>query len=140
MKKLFLAALLSLSMITVAQEEGHGGDQLTVEQRTELKIKKMTLDLDLNSKQQQELKTLFLEEGKKMESKKEEMKAKREKKEKLTAEERFELKNKMLDKQIEMKAKMKKILTPEQMSKFEKMKDNKPNRMQKKERMHHPKK
>ena len=42
----------------------------------------MTLDLDLNSKQQQELKTLFLEEGKKMESKKEEMKAKKEKKEK----------------------------------------------------------
>lgn len=140
MKKLFLAVLLSFSILTIAQERDNKRDQLTLEQKTELRVKKMTLELDLNTKQQQELKSLFLEEGKKMEGKKKEMKAKKENEEKLTSEERFEMKNKMLDKQIEMKAKLKKILTPEQMSKFEKMKDNKPNRMHKKEEMHHPKK
>lgn len=131
MKKLFLAALLSTSMIAVSQEKEPKGEQLTLEQKTELKVKKMTLDLDLSEKQQQELKTLFLEEGKKTESKKSEMKAKKEKGEKPTAEEKFEMKSKMLDKQIEMKGKLKKILTPEQMSKLEKTKEDRPQGMYK---------
>ncbi len=141
MKKLFLAALLSVSMIAVSQKrEQKGDDQLTIEQRTELKVKKMTLDLDLNAKQQKELTALYLEEGKKMEGKRAEMKSKKEKEEKPSKEERFEMKNKRLDNQIEMKAKLKKILTPEQMEKFEKMKEDKPNRMQKRERKSEPKK
>lgn len=141
MKKLFLAALLSISMIAVAQKrEQRGDDQLTVEQRTELKVKKMTLELDLNAKQQKELTALYLEEGKKMEGKRAEMKSKKEKEEKPSKEERFEMKNKRLDNQIETKAKLKKILTPEQMEKFEKMKEDKPNRMQKRERKSEPKK
>lgn len=141
MKKLFLAALLSISMIAVAQKrEQRGDDQLTVEQRTELKVKKMTLELDLNAKQQKELTALYLEEGKKMEGKRAEMKSKKEKEEKPSKEERFEMKNKRLDNQIETKAKLKKILTPEQMEKFEKMKEDKPNKMQKRERKMEPKK
>ena len=139
MKKLFLAALLSFSFLAIAQEKNQKRDELTTEQRTELKVKKMTLELDLNTKQQQELKVLFLEEVKKMEEKKKKMKEKKEKGEKPTADERFEMKNKMLDKQIEMKAKLKKILTPEQMSKFEKLKDSKPKRMHKKGRKIEPK-
>ncbi len=135
MKKLFLAALLSVSMIAVSQKrEQKGDDHLTVEQRTELKVKKMTLDLDLNAKQQKELTALYLEEGKKIEEKRAEMKSKKENSEKPSKEERFEIKNKRLDNQIEMKAKLKKILTSEQMEKFEKMKEDKPNRMQKRER------
>ena len=128
MKKLFLAALLSFSFLAIAQEKNQKRDELTTEQRTELKVKKMTLELDLNTKQQQELKVLFLEEVKKMEEKKKEMKEKKEKGEKPTADERFE-----------MKAKLKKILTPEQMSKFEKLKDSKPKRMHKKGRKIEPK-
>ena len=141
MKKLFLAALLSVSMIAVSQKrEQKGDDQLTIEQRTELKVKKMTLELDLNTKQQKELTALYLEEGKKMEGKRAEMKSKKEKEEKPSKEERFAMKNKRLDNQIEMKGKIKKILTPEQMEKFEKMKEDRPNKMQKRERKAEPKK
>ena len=141
MKKLFLAALLSVSMIAVSQKrEQKGDDQLTIEQRTELKVKKMTLELDLNAKQQKELTALYLEEGKKMEGKRAEMKSKKEKEEKPSKEERFAMKNKRLDNQIDMKGKIKKILTPEQMEKFEKMKEDRPNKMQKRERKAEPKK
>lgn len=141
MKKLFLAAFLSISMMAVSQKrEQKGNDQFTLEQKTELKVKKMTLDLDLNAKQQQELKSLYLEEGKKMEGKKKEMIAKREKGEKLNADEKFAMKSNMLDKQIEMKSKLKKILTPEQMSKFEETKKDRPKKMQKRERKMEPKK
>ena len=132
MKKLFLAVLLSVTMIAVSQKREHKGEnQLTLEQKTELRVKKMTLELDLNANQQKELKALFLDEGKKMEGKKAEMKARKEKGEKPTVEEKFERKNKMLDKQIEMKVKLKKILTPEQMVKFEKTNKHKPKRMNK---------
>ena len=45
--------------------------------------------------------------------------ARKEAKKPLTANEKFEMKNKSLDNQIEMKAKMKKILNTEQMQKWE---------------------
>ena len=85
----------------------------------------MTLDLDLDAQQQKEVKTIFLEQAKKREAKMAEMKAKREKGEKPSADERFEMKNEMLDNQIEMKAKMKKILKPEQYKKWEENQEEK---------------
>ena len=85
----------------------------------------MTLDLDLDAQQQKEVKTILLEQAKKREAKMAEMKAKREKGEKPSADERFEMKNEMLDNQIEMKAKMKKILKPEQYKKWEENQDEK---------------
>jgi Spy/CpxP family protein refolding chaperone len=47
------------------------------------------------------------------------MKAKKEKDEKLSADERYEKQSDRLDDQIELKAKMKKVLTPDQMKKWE---------------------
>ena len=79
----------------------------------------MTLELDLDEKQQKEIKTILVEQSKKRETKIAEMKAKKEKGEKPTADERFAMKNEMLDNQIAMKAKMKRILKPEQFAKWE---------------------
>ena len=47
------------------------------------------------------------------------MKAKKEKDEKISSDERYEKQNDMLDNQIELKAKMKKVLNPEQFKKWE---------------------
>ena len=110
MKKLILAIALVMTTLTFAQDRKQGREKLTPEQQSELHVKKMTLDLDLDAQQQKEVKTIFLEQAKKREAKMAEMKAKREKGEKPSADERFEMKNEMLDNQIEMKAKMKKIL------------------------------
>ncbi|MCW1147385.1 hypothetical protein [Flavobacterium lacisediminis] len=140
MRKLILAMVLVMSTLTFAQDRKQGREKLTPEQQTELQVKKMTLDLDLDSKQQAELKTILLEQAKKRESKMAEMKAKKEKGEKPTADERFEMKNEMLDNQIEMKAKMKKILKPEQYKKWEEIHNDKiekgKERMQKRGKQH----
>jgi hypothetical protein len=76
----------------------------------------------LNTSQQKEIKALLLEQAKKRETKMAEMKANKDKGEKLTKDERFEMKNKMLDEQIAMKAKMKSILNETQMKKWEELK------------------
>ena len=128
MKKLILAIALVATTLTFAQDRKQGREKLTPEQQTELQVKKMTLDLDLDAKQQKEIKTILLEQAKKREAKMAEMKAKREKGEKPSADEKFEMKNKMLDNQIEHKAQMKKILKPEQFAKWEeKQSDRKKN-------------
>ena len=128
MKKMILAIALVATTLTFAQDRKQGREKLTPEQQTELQVKKMTLDLDLDAKQQKEIKTILLEQAKKREAKMAEMKAKREKGKKPSAEEKFEMKNKMLDNQNENKAQMKKILKPEQFAKWEeKQSDRKKN-------------
>lgn len=131
MRKLILAALLVVSTLTFAQDKKGRGEKLSPEQQTELQVKKMTLDLDLDSKQQKEVKVILLENAKKREAKIAEIKAKREKGEKPTVDEKFDMKNKMLDNQIEHKAQMKKILNPEQFQKWEQNIENKKNKINK---------
>ena len=125
MKKLIftLALITSLSFAGIAQEKESGKreatEKLSVEQRNALQLKKMTLNLDLTASQQKEIAPIIAEQTTKMEAKRSEMKARKESKKTLTANEKFEMKNKSLDNQIEMKAKMKKILNTEQMQKWE---------------------
>ena len=128
MKNLIIAALLVVSMTSFAQDtkgvdkKPHRAEmeKLTPEQRNEIMLKKMTLELDLNGKQQEQMKQVIAEQSKKREAMKESQKA--DKKE-MTSDERFAMKNKMLDEQIAMKAKMKNILSSEQFEKWEAMKN-----------------
>lgn len=125
MKKLILALVLLTTSLSFAQDRKEQGkrEQFTPEQQTELHVKRMTLNLDLDDKQQKEIKALLLEQAKKREAKKAEMMAKREKGEKPTSDEKFAMKSEMLDEQIAMKTKMKKILKPEQFKKWEEMRE-----------------
>ena len=132
MKKLILAIALVMTTLTFAQDRKQGREKLTPEQQTELQVKKMTLELDLDEKQQKEIKTILVEQSKKRETKLAEMKAKKEKGEKPTADERFAMKNEMLDNQIAMKARMKKILKPEQFTKWEEKQADRKERIEKK--------
>lgn len=119
MKKLIFAIALVLTTATFAQDKKQARERLTPEQQTELQVKKMTLDLDLDAKQQKEINAVLLDQARMRSEKMTLLKGKREKGEKPSADERFEMKNEMLDNQIEMKAKMKKILKPEQYKKWE---------------------
>ncbi len=132
MKKLILAIALVATTLTFAQDRKARGEKLTPEQQTELQVKRMTLELDLDEKQQKEIKTILVEQSKKRETKLAEMKAKKEKGEKPTADERFAMKNEMLDNQIAMKARMKKILKPEQFTKWEEKQADRKERIEKK--------
>jgi Spy/CpxP family protein refolding chaperone len=137
MKKVCIVALLAIGLSSFAQErkERHPKgemEQMTPEQRNQLHLKKMTLDLDLNAKQQEQVGKLMTEQMAKMEKMKVEHKAKMEEAKAI----RFEMKKKMLDEQIEMKNKMKSILSVDQFAKWELRKDRNNKRMGEKRKLH----
>ncbi|BDB53745.1 hypothetical protein GENT5_00500 [Flavobacterium ammoniigenes] len=137
MKKVCIVALLVIGLSSFAQErkERHPKgeiEQMTLEQRNQLHLKKMTLDLDLNAKQQEQVGKLMTEQMAKIEKMKAEHKAKMEEAKAL----RFEMKNKMLDEQIELKNKMKSILSADQFAKWELRKDRNNKRMGEKRKLH----
>lgn len=129
MKKLFLALLLLVGFTTWAQgkrERRPEGDRLTKEEKVDLQVKRMTKDLDLNEKQAKEVRVLVTKEVEKREAKRAEMteekKAKRE-----------AMKTEMKEAQAAHSAEMKKILTPEQFAKWEKLREDRKDKL--KERM-----
>lgn len=128
MKKLItLAMIASIGLTSYAQEKqqkqsrhnGNPMEKFTPEQRNELMLKKMTLELDLNASQQKKIGKIIAEQSAQREAFAKERKTK---KEKPTSDEIFAMKSKMLDEQIAMKQKMKKTLSPEQFQKWEEMK------------------
>ena len=122
MKNLILATALLLSLTAIAQkgnrERGHNKqfENMTAEQVATLQTKKMVLALDLNSKQQDEVLKLNLEQAQFRKAKMEERKAKKESEDakKPTSEERYALQNDRLDRRLAQQEKFKEILTDEQ--------------------------
>ena len=104
-----------------AQKKRQNRRQFTVEQNTELAVKRMTLALDLNEKQQNQIKPLLMTQAAQRKTAMEKMKKARENKQKPSEEELFTMRSQQLDNQIAMKKSMKEILTKEQFEEFEKM-------------------
>ncbi|MEO9512670.1 MAG: hypothetical protein ABJN84_13350 [Flavobacteriaceae bacterium] len=104
-------------------ERGQRAD-LTAEQLATLETKKLTLALDLTSKQQKQVMEIRLEEAEMRKVKREERKAKKESGEekKPTPDERYEMQNARLDHQIAQQQKMKEVLTEEQYQIWKKIK------------------
>lgn len=131
MKNLIIVALLVVGMSAFAQDRKEMGkrpdraemEKLSPEQRNQLMLKKMTLELDLNAKQQEQVGQIIAEQSTKREVMMSHHKEMKENEKKLTADERFTMKSKMLDEQITMKAKIKNILSPEQFEKWNSLKE-----------------
>lgn len=136
MKKVFLFLTLCISVLTYAQERNEAVEKMNAEQQTILQAKRMTLALDLSLKQQEDIKSLLLERAQKKAAHQLAQKTKKEKGEKPTASEKFEMHSQLLDAQIEFKSKMKKILSEEQFKKWEKLRNRK-GKMIDKKRPHH---
>ena len=144
MKKVIMAALLVVSLSSVAQQrrERPNRDQmekLTPEQRQEKHLNKLTTDLNLNAKQQEEVKKLLAEQSAKAAEFKAKREAKKDEQLLASAKERKEMAQKMKAEKEANDAKMKSILTPEQYTKWEikkqeKMKERK-GKMQEKKMM-----
>lgn len=134
MKKIILIALALVTIQVSAQdkgpenrkgnkmEKGQRMSDFTPEEMAQLQTKKMTLDLDLTEAQQKKIEKINLENAK---ERKEKMEARQAKKkdgtgEKPSKEERLAMMNERLDKQMEIKQKMKQILNAEQFEKWEK--------------------
>jgi protein CpxP len=138
MKKLFAIALLVVGLTTFAQEKGKRGDfkEITPEKRTEMQVKKMTADLNLNEKQQKEVKELLNSQKEDRDEMMEKRKEIKETAEKATKEQREEMKAKMDKKKEAIDAKMKTILTGDQYKKWEATKEERKEKMgERKEKM-----
>jgi Spy/CpxP family protein refolding chaperone len=121
MKKLIVAALLVVGLTTYAQKkEGRraGKEKLTLEQKVDIQVKKMTKDLDLNEKQTNDVRVLVTKQIEKREAKRKEM-------EDFKTKKREELKAQMKAEKEAVSIEMKKILTAEQYAKWEKNRDEK---------------
>lgn len=136
MKMWILAMAMAVSVGASAQDRKEHHEPLKPEQRAELQSKRMTLALDLNEKQQKDMQQLLLEKGKQRSEFRRQHMAERKAGKELTADERFDRKNKILDDRIAMKAEMKKILTPEQFGKLEKINKERHHELRKRERNH----
>ncbi len=128
MKKIILMTFLMAGMTIMAQprnnrHQRNGMDQFTLEQRSELQVKKLTLELDLTESQQKEIKAFIADKNSKMEAHRTAMKAMKEKGTKPTSDERFAMKSKMLDEQIAAKKRMQKILNEKQFEKWTALKE-----------------
>jgi protein CpxP len=122
-KKLFVLALLIVGTTTIAQErnrkhQGNEMEQFTPEQQSQLMLKKMTLELNLNESQQKEMIIIISDKIAKKETHKAEMKAMKEKGVKPTNDQRFAMQMKILDEQIASKKRMEKILNAKQFEKW----------------------
>src|SRR5688572_31662445 len=117
MKNVFIAVVMMVSLATFAQDRKMRMEEFTPEQRVELHVKKMTLDLDLNDRQQREIKKLLTDQSKKREEAKAQREAMKSSDKKPTNDERFAMRSKMLDDKIAFKSEMKKILSGKQMEK-----------------------
>lgn len=129
MKRLAAALVVLTTVGVMAQNhEGyktHRGEKMnmTPEQLATLQTKKLTLALDLSEAQQEKIMKAALEEAKYGKEKWETMKAKRQSGEwkKPTSEERFEMKNALLDRKIAYDQKMKDVLTKSQYETWKEM-------------------
>lgn len=127
MKKIasILVLVFVFTFTTQAQQKRKNKrPNFSIEQRTELAVKKMTLALDLSDKQQEEIKPLLMAQAEDRKAAMEKRKALRDEEKKPSADELFAMKNQQLEAKIEFKNKMKDILKAEQFEKFEKMAKN----------------
>lgn len=140
MRNLAIALIALMTISTQAQEMKKESQTtkkqqfiqgLTPEESATLRTKKMTLLLDLTESQQREIKKINLEMTKERSVKREERKKKREqiKAQRPSKEERLSMMNNRLDKQIETKKKMKRVLNEKQYGKWEKSRKHKARKM-----------
>ncbi|SNR47629.1 hypothetical protein SAMN06265371_103371 [Lutibacter agarilyticus] len=116
-----LVLLISFSInAQQKQQKQRKGSDFTTEQMATLKMKQMTLDLDLNASQQKEVFELM---KKSTEERKNAMTERKENKQsgvELTSDQKFAIQNNRLDKMIAHKTAMKNILSKDQYEKWEK--------------------
>ena len=121
---------MALALITATSWSQPGGDnhhnrhqmkekmaELTPEQLADLKTKEMTLQLDLNQLQQEEVYTINLTQIQARQQQKENGK----KPEEMTSDELYQFRASQLDQRIATKEKLQSVLNPEQLAKLEQM-------------------
>ena len=126
MKKLLVMALMCVGMTAFAQEkmEGRGGREgMDPAKRAEMQVQKMQKDLDLNDSQVGKLKTILTQQAQAREAKRAEMEKSRAGGQKPTDAQREEMRANMQADRNQFEGQLKSILTPEQYTKWQSLRD-----------------
>lgn len=119
MKTIIVTVALVFTSLTFAQKGEMKREKMKPEEKIEKQLEKMTSELNLTDEQQQKIKPLLEAQAKNREAKKEEMKDLKANGEKLSPENRLKMREEMKENQSEMKNNLAKILSAEQMEKWE---------------------
>ena len=131
-----IVALLTVSTFAQEKQRRQHRSDLSPDQIAELQTKKMTLHLDLNDKQQQQILEINKRNAIVREQNRQEHKAIREKSEKPNDEELVKRRSARLDKQIAHQKEMKKILNEKQFETWKNSRKHKAHHMKKRMRKH----
>ncbi len=120
MKKLLILAFMVVGMTTFAQEKNGNGESRMPDpaKRAEMQAQKMKADLGLNDDQTAQIKVFLTQQVKEREAKRAEMQALRASGQQPTEDQKKEMRSKMEVERNAMNDQMKKILTPEQFTKW----------------------
>jgi protein CpxP len=132
MKKLLVMALMCVGMTAFAQEkmEGRGGREgMDPAKRAEMQVQKMQKDLGLNDSQVGKLKTVLTQQAQAREAKRAEMEKSRAAGQKPTDAQRDEMRANMQEERNQLDQQLKSILTPEQYTKWQTIRDERKARM-----------
>ena len=125
MRKLILVVALVVGLTTFAQGkkgEGRGKDRPNPEEHVEKVVARMTSELSLDTKQQEQVKVLLMDQAKTREAKRAAFKGRRENGDKPSDEEIAQMKKDRADEELATKTQMKKILTEDQYKKWSEIK------------------
>ena len=135
MKKVFLIIVLVFGFNSFAQDQVESLEKIdkkTTEQKTEYQLKKLTSDLNLNENQVNDVRTVLSSAANVREAKMAEIKVKRIDGNRLSKEDRRGLMSEMKEVQKNVSDKMKQILTPDQFAKWEKIQEERKDKMREK--------
>lgn len=124
LKKLLVLALLVVSVSSFAQDQAQPEkksnkpkkEKLTQEQKNQVQLDKLTVELNLDAKQQEQIKPILAEQSAKREGMQGGVQMRD-----LSDQEREALRQKRKEERVELENKLKAVLSPEQ---FKKMKSN----------------
>jgi len=128
MKKLILATILAFSVSIFAQDKIEKVRK-SPEERSAMILKKMTTELNLGAKQQVQIKQVIAEQDAKREAMKAERMANKGLPKEPTPEERKARREKFEEAKLAMDTKLKTILTPEQLVKWNTIKEERKDKM-----------
>lgn len=136
MKTLIIALVFAMSFTGFAQESSKmtkaEREKMTPEQRQEKKLAYLTKQLTLDSKQQVEVKQILAEKGAKTQEMQAKKQARKVSKDKMTPEEKANLKTQMQTQKADIDTKMKAVLSADQYTKWQNMRDDNKEKMKEK--------
>ena len=128
MKKILIACVLLLTMVSFAQEKRKKGPEMSPEKKVELQVARLKIELDLNEKQTADLRTVIKERQEKQIKLRAEFGSKKDSLHKPSPAQREQMKKVKAEDKKAFEEQLKKILTPTQFETWNQLKTDRKNK------------